>query len=281
MSQSHAYKGVRAGQKRNWTSEPSTEITVSTKRAKQSSGKKMPTLNQLVRKAVVKLAETKSHQFTTNSLMLAYNATSWATVGLRAITPHSSGVNIVQGTGQGDRIGNKIRTKRVILDICMYPIIYNATTNPSPQPNEVIIWIFGVKESSALPTNLDGFFQNGNNSTDPSGQLNDTVKTVNTDKYILYKKVIKKLGFAEAAGSGVNVNYQSFANNDYKLNCNVRMDLTKYCPKNVVWTDTTAQPHSKMVCIAIEVCPSNGAAYPTNTTPAQMYYNLNYEFTDV
>lgn len=238
------------------------------------------TVQQMVKKAVVKMAEPKSYQFTINTTILPYTGTGWAAVGLRPITPYSSGANIVGGTGQADRIGNKIRTKKVTLSMCMSSLPSNAVTNPSPQPNYITIWIFGLRESNALPNDLSGFFQNGNTVSDPQGTLADEVKTINTDKYIVYKKIVKKLGYSSYDTTGAAPTYQNFDNNDFSILHNVKMDLTKYCPTNVTWSDS-ANPTSKAVFIAIQAVPASGQQYTAPVVPAQMFYNLNYEFTDV
>lgn len=242
-----------------------------------------PFLRKVIRKTVIGMAEVKSQQLTLNQNVFGYNGTSWATTCLRPVTPHTSGIVISQGDGGGDRVGNKIRTKKVILEMLLYPKAYDGITNVAPQPTEIIVWIFGVKENNTLPTDLTGFFQNGDLTSDPAGTLVDAIKTINTDKYVLYKKIRRKFGYANYAGSGSAAPspFQTFANNDYKLNQHIKLDLTKYCPAHVLYNDNAANPFSKGVFYAIEAVPCNGAAYGTNQLPAQMYSNLNYEFVDI
>lgn len=258
----------------------SVKVEKSAKRTKRPWKSDKKAVSAMVKKAVLKLAETKSYQASVNTNLGGYNATSWNTFCLRPITPNSSLINIIGGTGQADRIGNKIRTKKVTLDVALYSKPYDVSTNPNPQPCEVIMWFFGIKEQTTTPTDLSGFFQNGNTTSDPSGSLVDGIKTINTDKYIVYKKVIKKLGYSSYSGTGVSVASQSYNNNDYKINHNFRVDLTKYCPSTVTWSDSN-NPYTKAVFWAVDCVPVNGATFGVTTLPAQAYFNLNYEFTDV
>lgn len=269
------YKGSKVGMKRNWTSDA---LSSSAKKMKMAPAKK--TVNSMVKEAILRLAEKKEQQYTVNTVILPYNATGWAATGLRPITPQVSGINIIGGTGQADRVGNKIRTRKVTLDLQMIPKPYNVTTNPTPQPGEVIVWIVGLKESNILPNNLDDFFQNGNTTTDPNGSMVDIVKTYNTDKWIVYKRVVRKLGFGVYGGSGGTIGAQYYNNNDYKMNHTLRIDCTKYCPASVVYDDT-GNPTTKAVFVAIEWVPSDGGQLNASYVPASMYYNLNYEYTDM
>jgi len=272
---SKSYKGSKVGMKRNWTREPEYVVT---KKARVVPAKK--SLESLVRSAMIKASETKSDQFTVDSAVVPYNNTGWASVGLRPITPSTSGIDITSGAQQGDRIGNRLTTKKVTLDMIFWPAPYNVTTNPTPVPLEVIIWIIGLKESNVLPTNLDDFFQNGNTTTDPNGTGVDVVKTYNKDKWVVHKRVVRKLGYAAYTGSGPNAQAQYHSNNDFNLNQKVRLDLTKYCPKSVVWDDT-GNPTSRGVYIAIEAVPADGGQLNASYTPARMYYNLNYQWCDL
>ena len=236
------YKGSKVGMKRNWTREPEYVVT---KKARVVPAKK--SLESLVRSAMIKASETKSDQFTVDSAVVPYNNTGWASVGLRPITPSTSGIDITTGAQQADRIGNRLTTKKVVLDMMFWPAPYNATTNPVLMPMEVIIWIVGLKESNILPTNLDDFFQNGNTTTDPNGTGVDVVKTYNKDKWVVHKRLVRKLGYGTYGGSGGSITQQYYNNTDFKMNQRVHMDLTKYCPKSVVWDDT-GNPTTRCLC---------------------------------
>lgn len=261
--------------------------TIVTKTVKLAKKQKVPhknmSVNAMVKKAMLKLAETKTQCLTTNQFINPATGSGWAALGIRPVTPYSSGVSIIGGTGQGDRIGNKIRTKKVTMDFCLYSNPYNGTTNLVPQPMEIAFWVCSVKEENTLPTSLNDFFQNGNTTSGLAGTLADYVKSVNTDKYTVHRQFVKKLGFADYGGTGATGSqplFGNYANNDYKLNHNFTLDLTKYCPKNIVWNDS-GNPTSKVVFIVMEAIPANGAGIAIDQLPASMYWNLEYQFTDL
>lgn len=236
--------------------------------------------NKMVKEEVFKLAETKSEQFTVNTVVLPYTGTSWNTVGLRPLSPAPGGIQIAQGSGAGDRLADSVRTRKCTLELLFYPFPYDVSVNPAPQPYEVIIWIFGKKQTSVTPTNLTGFFQNGDFTSDPAGTLVDTVKTINRDLYTVYKKKIVKLGYSADNGTGNQPTNANFCNNDFKMNAHVKIDCTKYIPSVVTYNDTTAQPTTRGVFYAIEAVASNGAAVAAAWTPIQAYINVDYEYVD-
>jgi len=233
-----------------------------------------------VKSAITKSIEVKTQQFSTNTTVIPVNGTLFASVGIRSITPSASGVVISQGTGQGDRIGDSVGTKKVTLDMLFYPASYNATTNATPMPMETVVWILSLKENNTLPANLNDLFQNGNSTGSPNGSLGDLIKPINTDKYRLHKKVILKCGNSNYGGTGANLGYQTFNNNDYKLNNHLRLDLTKYCPKKILYNDVSGTPTSNMVFIAVECVPANGGTFAADQVPLNAYYTLSYDYTD-
>jgi len=257
---------------------------VSTKKIAKSivkAARPSKTFDQKVKAVVNRMAEVKEEIFTYNLTVLNYANLLWEDTCIKPISPWNTGTQISLGSGSGDRVGNEITTQSCTLDIVLYAMPYHATTNPLPQPVEVIIWIFGVRNDNTEPLDIDDFFQDGNGNTNLSGSLIDTVKDYNKDKYIVYKKVIRKLGFSNYGASGNQPNYQTFSNNDYKLNQHIKIDCTKYLPKKVQFNDAASDAVSKGVWYAIQAVPSNGSVIPDPFVLVKGYANQTFKFTDL
>lgn len=245
--------------------------------------KKQINLNLEKKKAIYQSptgTPTKMYQYSTN------NVTNFNAANVFPITPYTTWLDITQGTGQGNRIGNKIRTMRAFLKIMMYSTQYDVTVNPTPSPQDVNIYICSLKASNlkvdfttALGTN---FFQQGNTYTGLTGTISDCIEPLNKDEFIFYKMMTKKLGFANYGGSGTDGNNQSYSNNDYKYNQMIKIDVTKYIPKRIQYNDTDASPTTRSVWVVINPVDANGTAPYTTAGqyPCNFYYDMEYTYTD-
>lgn len=198
------------------------------------------------------------------------------------ISPYNvTGLAISQGTGQGDRIGNKIRTNSLIMRYTIFPNAYNATTNPTPIPQNIRLWFFSVKGSNTLlATNPANFIQTGDSSTTLSGTVLDLNRIVNKDLYTYLGHRTHKLGFATYTGTGGNPQFGYSANNDYELNIQGYMNLTKMCPKIIKFNDTDQNPNSTLVQCLIECVNADGTSQTSLLKPCTLNYQLSYTYTD-
>lgn len=200
----------------------------------------------------------------------------------------ANGFNLpAQGTGQGDRIGNKIKTKKCIFRFELIPQPYDGTLNPQPQPMDIVMYIFKVKNTNSL-TGVQAivtasFFQAGDNSAAFTGALSDANKLVNSDLILLHKRRIFKLGQAQpqlgAAASTAIANY-ALGNNDYKFNCIVNMDVTKYLYKTYTFNDTATVTDETQTLVLFEVMNASGVAMTAGEVAAKISYGIHYQFTD-
>jgi len=182
-------------------------------------------------------------------------------------------LNIAQGVADNQRIGNRIRVVSNKIRYSLVPLPYNATTNVSPQPQEVVMWFFRDKTqptsnslnvSTVLGPGGD-ILNHGNADAGLYGDLTDYMYVLNKDKYTYLTHRRFKLGFSTNGGTGVSNAYQSFANNDFKMNYSGEIDLTRYTPKEIVWEDTNTNPQSKNILCLIQVVAADGQ---TNATTA-------------
>lgn len=202
---------------------------------------------------------------------------------IAALTPYNSvGLTIAQGTGQGDRVGDRIRTVKAVLRYTIYPNAYHATINPVPTPQNVRIWFFGQKSSNTLlATNPPNFAQTGDSSTTLTGTILDLNRVVNRDVYTYYGHRTHKLGYSINQASGAATSNAQFANNDYKLNIQGYVDLTKWFPKLIKYNDTDQNPNSKLIMMLVESVNADGSAQTTvGVTPANINYQITYTFSD-
>lgn len=186
-------------------------------------------------------------------------------------------VNIAQGTGEGQRIGNKIKLKKF-----MFNFIMNATTN-TVRPFLVRMWVLTYKfdpngattadvwsSFQKDPPNANSFFDNGNAANGMGGTLLDLIQPVNTNAWIVHKCKTFKIGCASAPQGTLT------GNNDYKYTIKSRVDLMKYMSKTIHYNDTSTTSFNKKIFIAFECCPADGAIIGDGGTAAgSQVVNLN------
>jgi len=238
-------------------------------------------LKNEVKSIVNRLSETKDISRAAGFDIVNYTGTGWSTINLFPISPYGGFQQINQGSGQADRIGNKIRVVSGNIKMMIWAKPYNGSFNATPQPCNVIIWIYSVKNNTVRPNNMTDFFQSGNVDADPTGSLLDICRSVNKDKFVLHKRVVKKIGFAQNDGTGQVVASQYYSNNDFHLNAQVNIDTTKYLPKTIEWNDTTTDPSSRLLMFAIEVVWSDGTVMPTNYIPTACYFENTIKYKDM
>lgn len=199
----------------------------------------------------------------------------------------SPSMPIAQGTGQGQRIGNKIRTKRCWMRGTFTPLPYHNINNPAPTPIQIKMAIFYDKEdpnAQPLPFTNGDFFQNGNGTKTFQNDLADLWSPYNMDRYRILEEKSFKLGYSttgSATGSSGGTTTQSFyANNDFNLNANFSFDLTKYLPVNVTYNDGQTLPTSRGLFCAIWYSSASGGALGVGTQLTGVQYVVNYEYED-
>lgn len=238
-----------------------------------------------IRRTVMNMAETK----TVGTVVLNQNIYAPAAPGnidaqIFQVSPCSTFLTVNQGTGQGDRIGNQIRVKNVMLKGTIVANGYNATTNPGPQPCVVTMVLFYDKENPTIlpaPYAAGDFFQFANNSTTWRNDLVDLWAPVNSDRYSVFLRRKFKMGFANYAGTGTSAANQSFANNDFKLNHNFSINITKYLRKVVKYRDNNSDPPQRGLYCMMWANASDGSSYGSAICPAHFQFSLDMKFIDL
>ena len=190
---------------------------------------------------------------------------------------------IVQGLGQSDRIGDTIKTQKCYFNFALRPAPYDATYNFIPLPQSVIIMFGKVKNAKPqkpISTDFSKLFQYGNTSQSPQNRLLDNVLPINKDYFTVYKKLVIKIGNSTVNGTGANLAASYYANNEYKLNCSMRLDITKFMPKTVKFNDTTAQPTNDGLWMWAWCNNADGTANTFDPIPILMDYCIEYIYED-
>ena len=199
------------------------------------------------------------------------------------MAPLSGFWSIAQGVGQGQRIGNQIRTRKAYLNYVLRPVRYDSVYNPFPQPSEVQLMLGYVKNTPAFAPaapDIQLLFQNGGSTSAPVGSLRDIISVINTDYWVIKKRWTHKIGYAVASGTGTSPNNQSFSNNDFKLNVVKRIDITSYLPKLFQFNDNSISPTTKNLFLMFQAVSSDGGIYSAAVTPTNIEFWVDYHFED-
>lgn len=253
------------------------------KRTKAKRGVRKPKKNlvRVVKSIIKRAAETK---ITSQEMVIGFgNNQQSPTMNVRTLSPSSAYMPIIQGPSQDERIGNKIQTKRAVLRYILHSLPYSASTNTAPCPMDVIMWFGRLKRSVDSPTsaNFSNFFQYGSTSVAPVGDLSDINGVINKDYFTVLKKVVHKIGYAEYAGSGVNVGAQSYTNNDYKYNVVRKLDLTKCFAKTYIFNDSDNDPQNSRLYVWFEAIRADGLTGISTNVPCMFRGTIDYSYCDL
>lgn len=226
--------------------------------------------------------ENKGYQVQWSQTLGGYNSSN--TLYAFPLTPYVGGLNIGQGVTQSTRIGNKIRPMYLRWNFILSLRPYDVSTNPAPQPCEVMLMICSLRPAiGELPTAVDinNLYQSNATSIAPSGQLIDLTQKLNTDLFQVHKTMRFKIGFSSNSGTGSNAAYQSYNNNDYKVNINRSLNITKYCPKVITYNDNSSTPTSRCVFALWSIVPSTGGtSFAAGVTPVRLDSTVMLDYED-
>jgi len=258
---------------------PKSKRSKRTKRNVRKGG-----LKKLVRREIARNVENKTKQSYVITKTIVPSSSVNAQDNVIELGP-TVGLVIEQGVGQGQRIGNRIKTKKLVWKGTMVPTPYNATTNGIPVPQQVKIWIFYDRtDPNAEPQPATNFFQDGNSSRGFLNDLADLWAPINTDRYRILASKTFKIGYADYSGQTTNAaatsGNQYFANNDFKLNANFSFNLTKHYPKNVRFDDNNGVPTTRGLFAMFHTVTADGTAFPSGSIPLGVQYVQNYVYED-
>lgn len=185
--------------------------------------------------------------------------------------------NIAQGDGQGDRVGNRVTTKRAMLYLSAH--MFQVTSTPQVDPPKYLdIYIYKYKRSNNQDAILlQNFLQYGNTSVayDSLAIPESGSFDINRDKFTL-KKHIRKLMWNPTE---VNTNARATR----ALNAiQMKLDITKYLKKELVFDDdfsnTVSNDNLYISCVYTN---NDDQAYANNLVAGEYDVSFFYDYTDL
>lgn len=252
-------------------------------RNRRIGGRKRTGTKAAVARVLHRMLENKKARYAFTDSVVNYNSATWGTpptTGVYPATPYPTFMTVNQGLGQGDRIGNRIRTRYCALRGILLPQPYNAVTHPNPRPMEVLMLVFSRKDTPATYSALmNNIWQSGDTSFGPVSNIVDVVSRVNTDLYTLHYQRVFKIGPSINQGTGSTNTYFQIANNDFKLNQRIYVNLTKYVPKVLSFNDT-GSANNRVVHVALWALSGDGTTFGSTIVPCQFTGEFMYDYED-
>lgn len=185
---------------------------------------------------------------------------------------------VAQGTGAGDRIGDKIRIKKVLLKAVLFPNVQAATVNFPQLLQETRIMVGRNKLSPQLGIPIPNLFKVGDTDTAPVGNLTDLLLPYNPDAMHVYKQKTFKVGQSQWATPNINA---MISDNDFKCNCKFVWDITKASPKIIDFTLSTAASQTSPIPYVMGFTVSaDGSNDAYKSQAVSMQYVIEVFFTD-
>jgi len=241
-------------------------------------------IKRMVKIEVARNVENKTREVYFNNVTIyPSNSVSFQN-NVITVSPNSASLSIAQGTTQGARIGNQIKTKKLMLKGVFTPLPFDSTTNITQRPTNIKMIVFYDRQApSTVPQPLNNLFQLGNSQVGLVGALTDMLMPYNNDRYRVMASKTFKLGYSGYVGSSVGTvreDYQYWNNNDYKMNCMYSWDLTKYMPQMVKFNDASLDPTTRHLYVLTFICPADGTVYGNVVEPLSHSYTLQYVYED-
>lgn len=251
------------------------------KKTTKKTTKVSPKLTQAIKSVMMKTAEHKSQCY--NALIQFGNVIQSTVMNVQNISPNSVTLPLVGGYGSADRIGNKIKTVKALLRYVIFPLPYNAGSNPAPCPQDVIIYIGHLKKGIQSPTSTDflNLYNDGNTVNIPFGNLEDLINPINKDYFVVSKIIRHKVGYALASGTGLQAANQYYPNNDYKLNVIRTVDVTKCLAASYDFNDANNTPQNSQTYMWMQAISSDGLTAPATRIPTAISYTIDYQYVDL
>lgn len=250
---------------------------------KPKKGTSKAAVKAIVKKEIARNVENKSVQLSYSRDLSPATSTDFSTQAF-PLTPELAsnvGLQIQQGVGQGERVGNQIKIKKLYLNFFLTPKPFDAITNPQPRPAYVILWIYydRTNPTALTPLIASNVLQNGNTSIGLTNSPQDFLYPPNDEKYRVVLRKVFKVGYSINNGTGALSQYQSFTNNDFKMAIKGGIDCTKWIIKNVKFNDSSDIPSTRNLMYCFQPIAAI-AQYSAIEEPVNVFTQLNCIYED-
>jgi len=177
---------------------------------------------------------------------------------------------ITQGTGQGNRVGNRINVTKFIVSI-----VYSAVGIGYPTNVRTYFGRLKFKLDPPAVNDFGALYKFGNTNVGPDNLLTDSLSAINNDRWIIQKTRNTKIGRSQ--------NTAAASNNDYNFSKTVKFDLTKYLGGQIQYEDAVATPTNKQGYMFFTIANGDNLAItpPTYAPSVAISFNIDVEFTDI
>lgn len=242
------------------------------KRAPRRTIRRTPASNirAIVKKTITRMAEKKTTAFPSKNY--AFNG---GTQGFGSTHGLGQALNLNQGTGQADRIGNKINVTKAMMSYNLRTI--DGTLDLPAEVHIFIGYIKGDRDTSWQAAFNTETFNNGNSVVPWDGTYITSLRSLNTDKFVIKHHIIKKIGC-----SFTNTAYSQ--NNEYKLTHRGKINLKSLLGPCTFLDDDAGNSHNKDLWMSASWLYSNeavGDAISFPVPPVKFDYFIDVEFTDL
>lgn len=246
-------------------------------------GKVKQTPKAMIAKVIREIAEKKS--FNTDPVLMGFSAANnfmspnAGSPGY-ALAPHNlvAPINLIsQGTGAGDRIGNKIYLHEYTIKM-NFTMNKNYVSNATFLPGVVQVWIGRIKHDPAKAptiTDIGRLCDDGSGSVTASdGSMLTTLRDNNLDYFdiVAYRRFW--LGSAGAQGAGAPL----YPNNNFSAQKSII--IKNLLKGKVTFNDTTNSQNDKFLYMWYTFTTLDGTVL-SNSVPVEGQYYISGKFSDV
>lgn len=250
------------------------------KSSRRKSSKTVSTsVKRYVKRELHKQIETKS-SFVSNQITFG-SALESPDLNFAPILWYPAYHTLSIGAADGARIGNKVGIRRVMLRYVLIPMPYDASTNPTPQPVVVQLFLGRIKPAKSLlpgASDVALMFNAGSSSYGPAGSLIDLNSVVNEGYWDIKKKWTHKIGFQ--IDKNISTTYQEYSNNDFKMFAMGTLDITKMVQKVVQFNDSTSTPQNGNLFFGYQSIAATGGPTGATVLNCRINYTINIEYED-
>jgi len=218
------------------------------------------TLKSIVRRA----AETKMNQETPAGQNIFQ--------GIDSVNAFNLIPAISQGTGQANRIGNKIMPIRFVVRLAIICAnANNIVAGASPTYFDIYIFKWKPANQAGAAPDMGQFLQNDNTANFYNGGVLDGLRVVNSDCFnLLYKKRILLSNITNSGAiSGVHQTTQPCKT--------LYINMSKHCKKTWLYNDTSNLVTNDNMYIAIGATQANGDQFENAIGSYQYYVDFQYK----
>lgn len=245
-------------------------------------------LDKRILKVVKRTQEVK--QFNTE-LVDNVPLTYWASPGATTLTSFDLINNFLDqisvGAGDGERVGDKVNTRRFQITGFLNFDISTLTPGNQPVPQNIRMIVFKDKQNEDIAANnfTDIFEGLAAGVSTPKNSLQDMIRRINNERYTVLAQRRFKIGPANLVTTGpTGPPYPTsyLGNNDYKMSQFFKIDLTKQVGRLVYDTISNQVKNHPSLHVMLFACPADGsAANPAVISPGVSYSMVGeYSYTD-